>query len=78
MPVLRRLATGGLLALALCGSTGCQMFENFFYELQPHRLHRLNRGPGMSTDAYYSVSDPLPSAASDDATAPSRNTTGEE
>ena len=35
------------------------MFQNMAYELQPHRLRRLNRGPGMSPDAYFSVADPI-------------------
>ena len=60
MLVLRRLAAGGALVVLLFGVAGCQMFENFFYELQPHRLQRLNRGPGMSSDVYYSVADPIP------------------
>jgi hypothetical protein len=34
---------------------------NWWYDLQPSRLSRLNEGnPGMSSDVYYSVSDPLP------------------
>jgi hypothetical protein len=38
--------------------------SNLWYDLQPSRLNRLNEGsPGMSSDAYYSVSDPLPPAA---------------
>ena len=37
--------------------------SNLWYDLQPSRLNRLNEGsPGMSSDAYYSVSDPLPPA----------------
>ena len=28
------------------------------HDLQPHRLQRMNRGPGLSSDAYYSVPDP--------------------
>jgi hypothetical protein len=36
--------------------------SNLFYSLQPSQLQRLNQGdPGMSTDAYFSVRDPLPS-----------------
>jgi hypothetical protein len=36
--------------------------SNLFYNLQPSQLQRLNEGdPGMSTDAYFSVRDPLPS-----------------
>jgi hypothetical protein len=34
--------------------------SNLWYDLQPSRLQRLNEGsPGMSSDVYYSVSDPL-------------------
>jgi hypothetical protein len=34
---------------------------NWWYDLQPSRLQRLNENPsGMSSDVYYSVSDPLP------------------
>lgn len=51
------LVSGGLL---LTGS-GC---SGLMHELQPHRLSRLNRGPGMSTDAYnFSVADPVPGGA---------------
>ena len=36
--------------------------SNLFYNLQPSQLQRLNEGDaGMSTDAYFSVRDPLPS-----------------
>jgi hypothetical protein len=35
--------------------------SNLWYDLQPTRLQRLNEGnPAMSSDAYYSVPDPLP------------------
>ena len=38
--------------------------SNLWYDLQPSRLNRLNEGsPGMSSDVYYSVSDPLTPAA---------------
>jgi hypothetical protein len=33
---------------------------NMWHNLQPYRLQQLNRGPGMSSDVYYSVSDPPP------------------
>lgn len=33
---------------------------NIWHNLQPHRLQRLNQGTGMSSDAYFSVSDPIP------------------
>ena len=59
MDTVRRTLCGGLLGLLVCAACGCQMFENALYELQPHRLHRLNRGPGISSDAYYSVADPV-------------------
>ena len=37
---------------------------NWWYDLQPSRLQRLNEGStGMSSDVYYSVPDPLPSDA---------------
>ncbi|HUG90815.1 MAG TPA: hypothetical protein VML55_08285 [Planctomycetaceae bacterium] len=39
-----------LAALGLAAA-GC-------HELQPHRLQRLNRGSGLSPEAYYSVADP--------------------
>ncbi len=32
---------------------------NLFYSLKPSQLDKLNRGPGMSSDVYYSVSDPI-------------------
>lgn len=41
--------------LSLCvASTGC---SSAWHNLQPHRLHQLNRGPGMDTgpDAYSQV-----------------------
>jgi hypothetical protein len=59
---LARRASAPLVALMLVTPlAGCQMFENMMYELQPHRLRRLNSGPGMSSDAYYSVADPIAS-----------------
>jgi hypothetical protein len=33
--------------------------SNLLYDLQPSQLNKLNRGPGMPSDVYYSVSDPL-------------------
>jgi hypothetical protein len=44
------LLNSGLILLGLTAA-GC-------HDLQPHRLQRLNRGPGMGSDAYYSVPDP--------------------
>ena len=37
-------------------STGCAMT----HEAQPHRLWRFNRGPGPSSNPYFSVNDPTP------------------
>jgi hypothetical protein len=35
--------------------------SNLWYDLQPTRLQRLNQGDeAMSSDVYYSVSDPIP------------------
>jgi hypothetical protein len=52
-----RLLTLGLLASVLITSSGC----SFLHEFKPHRLWRLNRSSNaMQTDAYYSVSDPIP------------------
>jgi len=64
------------LAAALCCVVGCTSLTNLtekvtntktglgriFYELQPHRLWRLNQTPGPTTDtsAYFSVSSSLP------------------
>ena len=59
MEPARRTLVAILAALLVTSSVGCQMFENMMYELQPHRLRRLNSGPGMSNDAYYSVQDPV-------------------
>jgi hypothetical protein len=41
------------------------MFKSAFYELQPYRLHRWNRGDAMGggAEAYFSVNDPLPAQA---------------
>lgn len=48
MTALRRvLLFTGLIAVALCAA-GC---SSMWHELQPHRLQRLNRGPGMPTGA---------------------------
>lgn len=60
-----------LAAMMLVTATGCQSVPRFselptpaetLHDLKPHRLWRLNRGPGMSSEAYFSVSDPLPAA----------------
>lgn len=42
-----------MVVLAMSTSVGCSLL----YELQPHRLQRLNQGEGMSREAYFSVSD---------------------
>ena len=47
---LHWLMRSGLILLGFTAA-GC-------HDLQPHRLQRLNRGPGLSSDAYYSVPDP--------------------
>ena len=53
---------GILVAIAISASSmGCALT----HEAQPHRLWRFNRGPGPSSNPYFSVSDPiLPSASS--------------
>lgn len=45
--VRRALLLTGLIAVAL-SAAGC---SSMWHELQPHRLQRLNRGPGMPTGA---------------------------
>lgn len=72
MSLFRRTASGRprFAALALlCAAfavTGCTAAmkdyspSNIWHNMQPHRLQRLNQGAGMSTDAYFSVSDPIP------------------
>lgn len=59
MDLARRATAALFVAVLATTSTGCTMFETIMHELQPHRLQRLNSGPGMSSDAYYSVPDPL-------------------
>ena len=45
-----------VIGLLLMSTLGCETF----YNLQPHRLRRLNRGvDGMPTSGYFSVSDPI-------------------
>ncbi len=47
-----------LLGLVSCMiSTGCALT----HEAQPHRLWRFNRGPGPSSNPYFSVNDPIAS-----------------
>ncbi len=63
-----------LAAALLCGASGCAEWisnlsnpeaweklspSNIWYNMQPHRLNRLNEGEGMPSDVYYSVPDPL-------------------
>ena len=48
MRLCRSLALPVLAAAALAGC----------HDLQAHRLQRLNRGSGLSPEAYYSVPDP--------------------
>ena len=56
-----RILACGFVAMVLLTSTGCR----FLHEFKPHRLWRLNRSSAaMHTDAYYSVSDPIPVRAS--------------
>ncbi len=54
MARVRQFVAGGLCALLLLTSAGC---GELWHNLQPHRLHRLNRGGGMTegSEAYYSV-----------------------
>ena len=53
--VRRTLLLTGLIVCAFCAG-GC---SSVWHELKPHRLQRLNRGPGMPTgpEAYSVVSD---------------------
>ena len=48
------------LTAMVCSLTGC----DFLHNLQPHRLHRLNRGPASSSGSLdisaFSVPDPIP------------------
>lgn len=51
---MRRLTPALLFVVYLAAGCG------WTHDLQPHRLHRLNRNDNMMrSDAYYSVSDPL-------------------
>ncbi|MCX7421194.1 MAG: hypothetical protein NT013_16855 [Planctomycetia bacterium] len=46
---------GVLVGIVTCTlSTGCALT----HEAQPHRLWRFNRGPGPSSNPYFSVNDP--------------------
>jgi len=51
-PILKNFQRLMTLSLIIMFS-GCSLL----YELQPHRLKRLNQGDGMSSDVYYSVND---------------------
>lgn len=61
----RALIGVGLLAAVCVPATGC----NMLYELQPHRLQRLNRAPPEHKDPYnWSIPDPpLPAVTPSDA-----------
>ncbi|MGE3316172.1 MAG: hypothetical protein AB7O26_13735 [Planctomycetaceae bacterium] len=60
-----RVAAIGFVVVSsgVCGCTPAMKNftpSNIWHNLQPHRLQRLNQGPGMSSDAYFSVTDPIP------------------
>jgi hypothetical protein len=56
-PVMRRMLWIGLALLSTELLGGC---STLFYDLQPHRLRRLNRGPAPALDPEFSaVSKPL-------------------
>ena len=61
MTAVRRALLLFGLALLAAGASGC---TSMWHELQPHRLQRLNRGPGMPTgpEAYSAVDRPAPVA----------------
>ena len=44
-----------VIAAWVSTSTGCSLLHN----LQPHRLHRLNRQSAPASNAIYSVEDPI-------------------
>jgi hypothetical protein len=46
-----RLVLWAVLAATLANASGC---ASFWHELQPHRLHRINRGPAPSLDPEFS------------------------
>jgi len=60
-----RLVLFGVLTASSLPLAGCtpamEKFSpsNIWHNVQPHRLQRWNRGQGMSTDAYFSVADPI-------------------
>ncbi len=50
--------------IAFC--SGCEsIMSKMPHDLQPHRLWRLNRQPDPNRNAYFSVSDPIPTADSE-------------
>lgn len=53
MPPLRTLI---LMALLVSNATGCSLL----YELQPHRIKKLNSGPAPSFDPEFSSLDSTP------------------
>ncbi len=60
-----------LLIAGTCMVPGCtpamQKFSpsNLWHGMQPHQLQKLNRGEGLATDAYFSVTDPIPERHAD-------------
>ncbi len=57
MHSLKRLLTGGVMAVSICCATGCQFWP---HTLQPSQLWKLNRSPAPRYDPHFSVSDPIP------------------
>ena len=51
MSVVRRAFLIAGLSLVALGASGC---TSMWHDMQPYRLHRMNRGPGMpnGTEAY--------------------------
>lgn len=52
MGSMRRLLMFLALFAVFAGFAGC---SSLFHELQFHRLWRMNRGPSMGSDVYFSV-----------------------
>ncbi len=48
MNAVRRVVLVACLIAVTLSAVGC---ANFWHNMQPHRLHRLNQGPGMPTGA---------------------------
>ncbi|QDU79898.1 hypothetical protein Pla110_16180 [Polystyrenella longa] len=53
MTRLRIVLSAFLISASVASSTGCNLLHN----LQPHRLHRLNRQPSSASAAMFSVQD---------------------